>query len=88
MEANGQLPESEGMSEEERSLKWLTAAHDADILNASKDFWAKVDAYTIDKIQGLWLGYYARVLGAGLLLLLIPAIETIFNYKRSFRAEG
>ena len=87
MDEQGTSPDA-ATTEEERSVLWLTATRDADIINYPDDFWTRVDQYTIDQVKAFWSGIYIKIAGAILLLLLIPVIETIFNYKRSYRPES
>lgn len=86
MDEQGINPD-DASSEEERSAMWLAATRDADIINYPDAFWTRVDSYTVEQLKAHWVGFYFKVIGGILLLLLLPIIETIFNYKRSYRPD-
>lgn len=73
------------MTEEEASRVRLEAVKQVDLLAPEEDFWAAADAYTVEKINGYWQPFFMRLFGLFGVLLLLPFVETIFNFKRSYR---
>ena len=71
-----------GMSEEEYSQKAFIMAQKADIYNYPDDFWTQVDTATVSRIDGYFTLLNWQAFGIFVVLLMLPVIEVLLNWRK------